>query len=150
VLSEAFQERRLVSDLSFDDLLHAADPEAVSAYQIALAVMKLARNQILLEARLEGRLDDHESRLVAIEDQLSDTGRSVTPEQASQISQVVKAVAIEFGKKSRRNEFGSVYGELYRKFGITSYKMLPARQFEAAMGFLTEWYGELTGEGLPF
>lgn len=146
-LSEAFQEGRLVSDVSFDDLLQAADPDAVSAYQIALAVVKLARNQILLEARLGGRLDDHESRLMVIEDQLSDTGRHVTPEQASQISQAVKAVAIEFGKKSKRNEFGSVYGELYRKFGITSYKMLPARRFDEAMRFLTEWYQQLTGEG---
>ena len=28
--------------------------------------------------------------------------------------QVVKAVAIAQGKKSKRNEFGSCYGELYR------------------------------------
>ena len=63
----------------------------------------------------------------------------MTPEQASQISQAVKAVALEFGKKSGRNEFGAGYGELYRQFGITSYKMLPARQFDKAMAFLTEW-----------
>ena len=112
--------------------------------------MRLARNQILLESRLSGRIEDHESRLVTLESQLSDTGRNVTPDQASQLSQAVKAVAIELGKKSGRNEFGAIYGELYRKFGITSYKMLPARRFEEAMNFLTGWHESVTGAGGPF
>ena len=58
----------------------------------------------------------------------------------------MKAVAIKMAQKSGRNEFGGVYGELYRKFGITSYKMLPAGRFEEAMEFLNEWYGSLTGD----
>jgi len=37
-------------------------------------------------------------------------------------------------------------GELYRKYGITSYKQLPAQRFDEAMIFLTEWYNSLTGE----
>jgi len=53
----------------------------------------------------------------------------VTEDQASQISQAVKAVALALGKASGCNEFGDAYGELYRKFGVASYKMLPARQF---------------------
>ena len=64
----------------------------------------------------------------------------ITEDQASQISQAVKAVALAIGKKSGRNEFGAIYGELYRKFGITSYKELPARRFQEAMRLLTEWY----------
>jgi len=150
VLSEALTEGRLITDITFDDLLQTADPGAVQAYQIAQAVMRLARNQILLESRLSGRLDDHEGRLVTLESQLSDTGRNVTPDQASQLSQAVKAVAIELGKKSGRNEFGAIYGELYRKFGITSYKMLPARRFEEAMKFLTDWHESVTGAAGPF
>jgi hypothetical protein len=150
VLSEALSEGRLISDVTFDDLLQTADPGTVQAYQIAQAVMRLARNQILLESRLSGRLEDHESRLVTLESQLSDTGRNVTPDQASQLSQAVKAVAIELGKKSGRNEFGAIYGELYREFGITSYKMLPARRFEEAMKFLTDWHESVTGAGESF
>ena len=42
-----------------------------------------------------------------------------------QISQAVKTVAMKLSKASGRNEYGGVYGELYRKFGITSYKQLP-------------------------
>ena len=55
---------------------------------------------------------------------LGDTGRYVTEDQASQISQAVKTVALKLGKKSGRNEYGAVYGELYRKFGVPGYKQL--------------------------
>ncbi len=40
---------------------------------------------------------------------------------------------------------------MYRKFGISGYKMLPARRFEEAMRWLADWFGEVTGQaGLPF
>ncbi len=152
VLWQAFQEGRLTAESSFDDLLAGASAETVQAYQVAQAVLQLARNQVMLEARLRGVLDDHETRLEAVEAQLRlDSARYITEDQASQISQAVKAVAVAVGKKSGRNEFGGVYGEMYRKFGISGYKMLPARRFEEAMRWLADWFGEVTGQqGLPF
>jgi len=151
VLWEAFQEGRLTADPTFDELLQT-DSDAVQAYKMALAVVKLARNQVLLE----GRLDNQEKALTAvgerldqIEATLGQPERYVTQEQASQISQAVKAVAIALGKRTKRNEFGACYGELYRKYGITSYKMLPANKFENAMNFLTEWHQSMEGEA-PF
>ena len=151
VLAEAFQEGRLTADPILDELLQS-DTEAVQAYKMLQAMVKLARNQVLLEAQLEThstKLIDHEQRLEEIESSLGDTGRNVTPDQASQISQAVKAVAIALGKQTKKNEFGAVYGELYRKFGITSYKLLPASRFEAAMKLLTEWHQDLVGD-VPF
>jgi hypothetical protein len=103
-----------------------------------------------MEQRLGGRIDAVEGRLETIEDALSQPGRMITEDQASQISQAVKAVALAIGKKSGRNEFGAVYGELYRKFGITGYKQLPARRFQEAIRFLTEWYESITGSPLSF
>ena len=144
VLWEAFQQGRLTADLDFDALLAQDTPEA-QAYKMAQAVLQLARTQLLMRAQIA----DHEQRLETIESQLGNTGRNVTPDQASQISQAVKAVALALGKKSGRNEFGAVYGELYRKFGITGYKMLPARRFDEAMKFLTDWHEDITGT-LPF
>jgi hypothetical protein len=151
VLSEAFQEGRLTADPTFDELLET-DSDAVQAYKMALAIVKLARNQVLLE----GRLDNQERELTAVGERLDQVeatlgqpDRYVTQEQASQISQAVKAVAIAQGKKSKRNEFGACYGELYRKYGITSYKMLPANKFEDAMHFLTNWHQSLEGSA-PF
>ncbi|MCI0731524.1 MAG: ORF6C domain-containing protein [Chloroflexi bacterium] len=145
VLWEAFQEGRLTADPAFSELLKADTP-AVRAYKNALAIVELARNQVIMEARLT----DHERRLEAIEAQLGDPGRTITPEQASQISQAIKAVALVLGKKSGRNEYGGVYGELYRKFGITGYKLLPARRFQEAIDWLDEWHKTVTGQNIPF
>ncbi len=149
VLWEAFQEGRLTMNTPFDELLSQMDNEAVQAYKIAQAVMKLAQNQILMEARLIGRIDDHEQRLEALEAQAQSPKHAVTEDQASQISQAVKTVAIALGKQTKRNEFGAVYGEMYRKFGVTSYKLLPAGKFEEAMAWLSDWYGQLTDDA-PF
>ena len=151
VLAEAFTEGRLTADPVFDDLL-LSDSDAVQAYKMLQALVKLARNQILLESQLQShsaQLVDHDLRLENIEATLGDTDRYVTPDQASQISQAVKAVAITLGKKSSRNEFGGVYGELYRKFGITGYKQLPAAKFQEAMDWLNEWREHVEGD-LPF
>jgi len=144
VLWEAFQDGRLTAEPAFDELLQTGSG-AAQAYQIALAVVKLARQHLLLEAQVT----DHEERLEQIEATLGQPERYVTPEQASQISQAVKAVAIALGKQTKRNEFGACYGEMYRKFGVTSYKQLPANRFQAAMDWLTEWHQSLTGNS-PF
>jgi len=152
-LWEAFQEGRLTADPTFDDLVRADTP-AAQAYRMAQALMQLARQQLLLEARLsshDSRLDAHEDRLEQIESTLGDRAHFITPEQATSISQAVKSIATALNKKSGRNEYGAVYGEFYRKFGIPSYRELPTRRFDEAIRFLTDWFAELTGQqGLPF
>lgn len=146
VLWEAFQAGRLTATPSFDELLKK-DSLAVSAYKQALAIVDLARSQIMIEARL----DDYGERLERVEAILGDPGRAVTPDQASQISQAVKAVAIALGKQTKKNEFGAIYGELYRLEGITSYKQLSSHRFETVMKWLSEWYQNLAdGEDMPF
>lgn len=141
VLWEAFQEGRLTADPIFDDLMAQDTPEA-RAVRMAEAVLQLARNQLLVRAQVE----DNTRRLEAIEAQLGDPGRHVTQDEASQISQAVKAVAMTLSKASGSNQYGSVYGELYRKYGITSYKQLPSHRFDEALEFLTEWYNSLTSK----
>lgn len=159
VLAEAFKEGRLITEPTFDDLL-ATDSPAVQAYRMAQAIMHMARQQILLEARLEqqdGRLDSAEQRVTDIEERLEnievslgDSARHITPSQASRISQAVKAIALELGKRSGRNEFGGVYGEVYRRFEIAGYRELPAAKYDEAMRFLRDWYLSLTGNNMPF
>ena len=151
VLSEAFLEGRLTADPVLDELLEG-NSDAAQAYRVLQALVKLARNQVLLESQLHThatQLITHEQRLEDIESALGNTDRMVTPDQASQISQAVKAVALALGKKSGRNEFGAIYGELYRKFGITGYKQLPSSHFQQAMTWLNEWRENIEGE-LPF
>ena len=151
VLAEAFQEGRLTADPTFDDLLAGESP-AAQAYKMAAAIMQMARQQLLLEAQVgehASRLDAYEERLELVEATLGDPGRFVTPDQAMQISQAVKMVAMELGKRTKKNEYGAVYGQLYRQFAVTGYKQLPASQFDLAMLWLTDWYKRITGVTSP-
>lgn len=148
VLADAFKEGRLTRSTDLE-ALERSDLPAAQAYRMAMAVADLARNQLLLEHRLTQRIDMHETRLEQIEETLGRTDRQVSPEQASQISQAVKAIAMTLSRRTGRNEYGGVYGEFYRRFGITSYKLLPAHRFEEAMAFLTEWHQSLAGNA-PF
>lgn len=147
VLWEAFQEGRLTVGTAFEDLL-ANDTPAAQAYKMASAIMKMARQQLLLEAQLEThatQLLDHEQRLEEIEATLGDPGRFITPDQAMQISQAIKTIAAEIQKRTKQNEYGKLYGQLYREFGITSYKLLPSNKFDRAMAWLTDMYRQITG-----
>ena len=147
VLWEAFQDGRLTLDSSFSELLKDDNNPTVQAYKMGQAIMRMAQQQLIAEARL----DNHEQRIQELESILDDTKHRITQEQASQISQAVKAVAIELGKNAGGSHFGSVYGELYRRYSISSYKMLPKDKFNEAMGFINNWYQELTdGEDIEF
>ena len=148
-LANAFREGQLTTDPDLDELLQASESEAAQAYRMLQALVKLARNQVLMESQIteqSRRLDIHDrqmavyaERLEEIESTLGDTAHHVTPEQAMQISQAVKAVAHELGKRSKRNEYGGVYGELYRRYGINSYKALPKSKFDDALNWLNDW-----------
>lgn len=133
----------------------AATTTLVQVREMGRAIMQMAEEQMEFERRLtmtEGRMDkaahvvgDLTKRVTLIEQRLT-SGEAVTEEQASQISQAVRAVAIALGKQTKKSEFGAVYGELYRKFGITSYKSLPASRFSEAMSFLTEWHQSIVSD----
>ena len=114
--------------------------------QALRAVVKLARQQIALEAKVS----DHGHRLEELEAAIASPEAVVTQDQAMQISQAVKLVAISQGEKSGRNEFGATYGELYRKFGITSYKNASSAKFQAIMAWLNEWFVTLSDDDWPF
>ena len=120
VLWEAFQEGRLTAEPSLSELLESDSP-AAQAYKMAAAIMQMARQQLLMESRLEdheSRLGEYEQRLEVVEATLGDADRYLSNAQASRISQAVKAVALLLSKSSGRNEYGGVYGELYRRYDV--------------------------------
>lgn len=148
VLSEAFQEGRLTADPSFEELLQSDTP-AVQAYRMATAIAKMARQQIMLESRLETygtQLEDHEQRLEEIEATLGQPDRYITREQASRLSQAVRTIGLILTKRTGKNEYGAVYGELYRRYDISAYRELPARKYEDAMQWLNEWRQSLVDD----
>lgn len=160
VLYEAFLSGRLALPADWEDNI-AADSPTFQAYQTAAAVFQLARAQLVMEARLKAHdeelstqaraLQAQASRLEQLEAEFQSPDRRISDQQASQLSQAVRAIGMELSRRSGRNEYGGVYGELYRRFGITSYKLLPAARFGEAIQFLTQWYQSLTGaEDIPF
>jgi hypothetical protein len=153
VLWEAFQEGRLTADSTFDELLETADNELVQAYQMAQAIVQLARNQIILSSRLDSHdamLTDYGRRLETIEADLHHEERYISESEATQISQAVRAIAFEITKTTGKNEFGRCWGEFYRKFGVSKYRYLPISEFDEAMAWLAEWYQEVTAGDVPF
>ncbi len=153
---------RVLADAFLQQGTAVSNTEAslIQVREMGLAIARMAEEQIEFDRRLnktETRLDqaaiivgDVRKRLTAVEQKLTNN-TAVTDEQASQISQAVKSIAMLLEQQSGRNEFQGVYGELYRRFGITSYKLLPAEKFANAMQFLTEWYINLTDdEDVPF
>lgn len=150
VLWEAFQDGRLSTDISFDEIIQDMESDAVQAYKIAMAIARLARNQIMLETETRERLDEHETRLEQLETKFNDPNRTISEEQASQLSQAVKLVAMKLSENTGRNEYGGVYGELYRRFNVTSYKLLPLDKFQTAMDWLNEWHQSIADTDIPF
>lgn len=155
VLFDAFGQNAVTAapDPLIDELLKGDSPEA-QAYQMAMAVANMARQQLSIKAEVErakSQLTDHENRLQIIEADRGDDNRYVTNSQAIQIAQGVKQIALELSKRSKRNEFGGVYGELHRQFSVPGYKQLPAPKFNEAMNFLRQWWEAITDNGnVPF
>jgi len=149
ILAEAFVPRALPAERS------ATAANLLQVREMGLAIARMAEEQLEFEQRLttsEERVDqavtvvgDLTQRVATLEERIA-PGEAVTNEQASQISQAVKAVAVVLTRRSGSNQFGAVYGELYRKFGITSYKLLPTNRFQEAMDYLTDWHQSLVGE----
>ena len=153
VLADAFLERLPPAELP------PSTATLIQVREMGLAIARMAEEQIEFDRRLvaaEGRIDkaaavygDLTKRVITLEKRTA-PGEAITDEQASQLSQAVKAVAMELGEQTGKNEYGGVYGELYRRFGITSYKLLPAGKFREAMDWLSEWYSSIAGGDVPF
>jgi hypothetical protein len=124
-------------------------PGEASAYAEGLAIARLAEEQDLLHEQLgermtalelvvDQRLSEAEGRLAALEARLMPR-EQISEEQAEQISDLIKQVAIALGQKlGGGNYFGTVYGQLYRRFGITSYKKLSQAQYPKAVAWLEQ------------
>lgn len=152
ILWDAFQVGELSADFQLTDLLEADTP-AVQTYKMMVAITKMARQQVLHEAQINqnrAQIEDNALRIEMIEAALGNQDRLITTTQASRISQAVKAIGLELGKRSGRNEFGGVYGELYRRFEIAGYRELPATRYDEAFNFLSDWYSSITNTDLPF
>lgn len=131
-----------------------------SVYEMGMAIAHLAQEQMQFERRLDRTgaivqetavaVDGLQQRVQELEGALASDEAVVTPDEAMQISQAVKTVAIAEGKRTGRNEFGATYGELYRTYGVTSYKQVPRKKFKDVMKWLSDWYISISDDEWPF
>jgi hypothetical protein len=129
---------------------------------MALAIAAMAEQQMVLEGRVataeevarsaSERLDraalvvgEIGRRLKSVEGGYAKVrpGGHITDEQAAEISLQVKALAALMGGES--GHYQSVFAELYRRFGVSSYKLVRIEQYEEVMGFLEEWRSDVAG-----
>lgn len=110
---------------------------------MALAIAEMAEQQIVLEGRVsvtEARLEqaaivvgDIRKRLKSVEGRIR-PDVYIIDEQAAEISLQVKALAHLIG-----GHYQTVFSELYRRFGVSSYKLIRIEQYETVLDFLDEW-----------
>jgi hypothetical protein len=126
----------------------ATDPQLLTiqhpVFAEGLAVARLALDEAQRAARQAHSVEEAlasasaaiEARLMALEERLLPRA-TLSEEQAEQISDLVKQVALALASRAGGgNFFGTVYGQLYRAFGITSYKNLTQAQYPLAVRWL--------------
>jgi hypothetical protein len=123
---------------------------------LALAIATLAEQQIALEGRIGGvdekastalvRIDRAAQIVGALERRLSTVEQRTIPpaaisnEQAAEISSQVKALAQMLSEKDpSKNFYQGIFSELYRRFGVSSYKLIKQEQYVGVLAFLEEW-----------
>lgn len=143
-----------------------AEEQAALVYiaEMGRAITQLAEEQIQLTGRVSDvedlaqgaheRLDTAAkviSNMMRRQDYLEariSPGKPITEEQAAEISGAVKALAQLLTEQDpNQNQYQSVFAELYRRFGVSSYKNLPVTKFQEVMQFLEEWRESTVGAG---
>lgn len=155
VLWQAFKSQILVAEPAppVDDL---ALRQLQQIAEMGRAITRMAEQQIELQQQqrvMAGRLDQAarvirdvqsqlgtvELRLGLLEDQIH-PGAYVTEAQAAEISNRVKALGeLLTSTSAGRNHYQSIFAELYRRFGVSSYKTIHQDQYGAVLAFLEDW-----------
>ncbi len=149
VLADAFlQQETAVTD----DWMTTSPETRAALHQIqemGLAIAQMAQEQL----RIMGRLDkaaivvgQHGRRISELEQQLSPR-EAITDEQAADIAEKVKAVAMMLtDQDSSKNHFQAIFAELHRRYRVTSYKNIRQSQYQTVLDFLDGWLDAAEGE----
>ena len=164
VLWNAFRDRIVVEETAIVPI--EDDPSIQQLQRIAemgRAIMHMAEQQIELQrqqAALTARMDSaarvirgYDGRIGTVEEHLATVdvrvgllearlrpAATIDEEQAAEISNRVKALAQALtAQDSSKNHYQGIFAELYRRFGVSSYKLIRQEQFAAVLQFLSEW-----------
>lgn len=151
VLWQAFKPQ-IVVDEPGTELATSTDAELAQLAQIAemgRAITRMAEEQLEIRRRLDAAarafkamhtdIADVQVRLGVLEDRLHPAAY-ITEAQAAGVSNRVKALAeLLTGKDAAKNHYQGIFGELYRRFGVSSYKTIRVEQYESVLAFLEDW-----------
>lgn len=116
--------------------------------------LELQRQQEALTGRMDaaariirdvqGHLGHIDVRLGAVEERLLPAA-TISDAQATEVSNRVKALAeLLTSSHNGKNHYQGIFAELYRRFGVSSYKLIPQRQFSSVLAFLDAWHTAAT------
>lgn len=153
VLWHAFRPETLATfdddDLVTDTPVSESTGSLLQIRAMGLAIVQMAEQQLALEQRVtthDERLRraaqlfrQFEHRLSDMEGQLQ-PGATISPAEATALSARVKALAeLMSSKQPHTNHYQGIFAELYRRYGVSSYKHIARAQYEDAMRFLEDY-----------
>jgi len=177
VVYEAFaRETGIETAVGTAQAMTPASPDMTSLAhiaQMAEAIATMARQQMAFEAHVDTRVATLEARVVERQDEamgrldqaaavvgnllqrvtavegMVSPGQVISDAQAAEISTLVKAIATEMAARggAGRNPYQAVFGELYRRFRVSSYHNIPLRRFGEVMAWLREYQETLDARG---
>jgi ferritin-like metal-binding protein YciE len=147
-----------------------AEAIATMARQQAAFEQQVESRFVTLQASLQGQIvEQHEEvmgrldqaavvvgsllqRMNAVESMVA-PGQVISEAQGAEISTLVKAIATEMAARDQvahttgHNPYQAVFGELYRRFRVSSYHNIPFRRFGEVIAWLREYQETLDAHG---
>ena len=153
VLWRAFQAETFGSVSPSDTPLATTSGSLAHIRELGLAIVHMAEQQMALEVRVgehDGRLDraaivikEIERRLTRVEERTAEDA-AISDAQAAEIANRVRAIAKALAEHDKsKNHYQGVFGELYRRFRVSTYKNIRQEQYSAVLAFLEEWEGSV-------
>lgn len=150
VLWQAFKPRFMAEETALTTVVDDAPIQQLQQIaEMGYAIARMAEQQIEIQRQqhaLAGRMDtaarvlkDFHVRLSVLEDTIH-PATYVTDAQATEISNAVKALAeLLTGTDAAKNQYQGIFAELYRRFGVSSYKLIRQEQYRSVLQFLVDW-----------
>lgn len=152
VLWRAFQAETLTAAPTTPSMSSIAEVR-----EFGLALVRLAEEHLALDARVsttEDRLDQAATVVGGILRDATQTkkevtdltrrvapGNPITEEQAGDLQQRVKAIAMLLTEANPgKNHYQAIWGELSRRMAVSGYRNFPAARYPELVKFLEEWH----------
>lgn len=162
VLWQAFKPQILVDQRVVEPVDDQVIRQLQHIVELGYAIARMGEQQIELQRQqhaLAGRVDtaahvirDVQVRLEMMDIRLGDVedivrpGAAISDAQATEVSHQVKALAELLTSKDAgttsgaKNHYQGIFAELYRRFGVSSYKLIPQSKYQTVLAFLADWY----------